>query len=199
MYVASIISLGGNIMYAVATLKGKIKPNITSWILWSLPPIIIFAVQRSQGVDLQALLSLAVGLSPVIIVISALVKANGKFKPAKLDIICAVIASSALAVWLITGKANLAIILSILAGCAAGLPTLMKAYSKPKSESAVPFICGSVSAIITLLTLQTFSLDDAAFAVYLLISNLILVFFIAIRPHLSSIPTRQQDESFSES
>jgi hypothetical protein len=181
-YLAAAITLAGNSYYAVSAYKGTIRPNIMSWILWSAAPLVTFFAQLSQGVTQQSILSLAVGVSPIFIIITALIASNGGFKLTKLDVVCAVSTFMALLLWLITGKGSLAIILSIIAGCFAGLPTLIKSYKDPGSENATPFVCGSISAMITLATLNTFAFSTAGFAIYLMLSNLVLVFFIAIWP-----------------
>jgi len=60
--VAVIINALGSLSYVIDTLKGKIKPNKVSFLLFGLAPFITFAAQIKQGVGIQSLLALTTGL-----------------------------------------------------------------------------------------------------------------------------------------
>gem|GEM_PF-6364425 len=67
---------------------------------------------------------------------------------------------------------------SIFADCLAGVPTLIKSYEDPSSESPLVFMFGGISAILTLLTIDHWTFAAYGFPVYLLLICAALVFLI---------------------
>jgi len=51
--IGTLIGAVGSIAYLVDTVKGKVKPNRVSFLLWSIAPFIAFAAQIKQGVGLE--------------------------------------------------------------------------------------------------------------------------------------------------
>lgn len=169
-----------NIGYVVDTFKGKAKPNRVSWLLWMLAPGIAFAAELSQGVGLQSLLTFAVGFGPLLVLIASFVNRKSFWRVTRFDLICGAFSVLALIAWLLTGKGNLAIILSIVADLLAALPTLVKAYKNPETESYNTYLGASIGAIITLFTFRYWTFANYAFPVYIAITmGLIVVLVIA--------------------
>jgi len=174
MYLAVSLTLFGNLRYAYSTYRGKTRPSLITWSLWVIIPLVMFFAQQSEGVTIQSLLSLFVGTSPLLIIVCAIMKNHFTLSFTKIDISCALISAIAIIIWVITGKGNLAIILSIVAGFVAGIPTIVHGYKLPQEENTTPFILGMAAAAITILTVQSFSISSTAFAGYLLVSNMII-------------------------
>lgn len=42
IFAAVILNLAGGLSYLIDTLKGKVKPNKVSWLLWGIAPMIAF-------------------------------------------------------------------------------------------------------------------------------------------------------------
>ena len=181
MFAAIFLVVAGNARYAVAAYKGDIHPNIVSWVLWGVAPIVTFLVQQGDSAAMQRYLSLFAGITPLVIVAVALLKSHSSFKVSRLDIVCAAISIAAIVAWIFTKQGNLPILLSIAAGTAAGIPTAIKAFHKPYSENRTPFLFGAIAAIITLLTLTSLTFKTAAFAFYLVLSNCVIYGLIVAR------------------
>jgi len=184
MIAAGILTILGNGRYALTAYRGSTRPNILSWSLWSVIPLIMFFAQRAGGTGSQSYLSLAVGLTPILVVFSAWLGTHLSYKVKPADLVCIAICVIALILWALTGKSIVAVIISIIAGSYASLLTLLHGYHHPEEENVVPFVCGIISAAITLLTMQSFYFMAGAFAIYLLISNAALAFVIGAFPRL---------------
>jgi hypothetical protein len=187
IFLALAISVAGSGYYAYAAFRGKIKPNVVSWALWGLAPMIMFFAQRSEGSGIQNLFSLVTGLMPFVVLAAALARSHVALRFSKIDISCASIAVAALGLWLATGEGAVAMTLSILAGLCASLPTLLKGYRQPETERSTPFVAGVIAACITLLTLPQFTFESTAFSVYLILSNSLLAVVI-MRPSGTTWP-----------
>lgn len=166
--IGALLNLFGSSTYAYSTIKGETKPNRVTWFLWALAPLIAFSASIGEGVGLLALMTFMVGFGPLIIFLSSFVNRKAFWKISKLDIICGIISVAALALWIITGSGVVAIIFSIIADFVAGIPTIIKAYTDPETENYSVFLFGAISAIITLLAIDTWEAAYYAFPLYIL-------------------------------
>jgi hypothetical protein len=86
-----------------------------------------------------------------------------------------------LILWLITQEGNVAIIFSIVADILALLPTLVKSYKFPETESWSAFGGAASAAFITLLTIREWTFAAAAFPVYIFAVCIILSVLIKFK------------------
>ena len=79
----------------------------------------------------------------------------------------------------------MAIVFSILADGLAALPTVVKSFNYPQTESSWPYFTGALSAAITLLTAKVWDLANVGFPIYILIVTLII--FVLVQFKLGKI------------
>src|ERR1700760_3619949 len=157
----ALVILMGNAAYARDTVRGRTQPNRVTWTMWALAPMIAFAAEVAQGVGLNAVLTLAVGFGPLMVVVASFLDPKAYARVTPFDAGCGVLSLVALVAWAVTGRGNLAILLSVLADFLAAIPTIRKAYRYPHTEHAAAFLAGVIGAGITLLTIKA---DDRGFA-----------------------------------
>jgi hypothetical protein len=174
----AILSLIGGISYLLDTIRGKTKPNRVSWLLWALAPMIAFSAELKQGVGLQSLMTFMVGFNPLLIFLASFVNRKAKWKLAKLDLVCGALSVIGIILWRTTGSGNLAIFFSIVADALAGVPTIIKSYLEPGTESYKVFMFGAIIAGITLLAIDNWSFANWGFPLYILAICLLLVVLI---------------------
>jgi len=165
--VGALLNIIGSSTYAWNTLKGKTKPNRVSWFLWMVIPMIAFSAQISEGVGISSLMTFMVGFGPFLVLMASLMNKKAYWKVSTLDWWCGALSVLAVILWLVTGTGAVAIVLSILADLLAGVPTLIKAYKDPESEHHSVFRNGSISAAITMLTIQNWTFVAYAFPLYI--------------------------------
>jgi hypothetical protein len=175
----AVLNIIGSSGYAIDTLKGKTKPNRVTWLLWALAPLIAFSAEIKSGVGLKSLMTFMVGFGPLLVFIASFINRQSFWKISRLDIVCGVLSLLALILWAITGTGAVAILLSIAADLLAGVPTLIKSYKDPGSESYLVFLFGGISAAITLLTVKEWTLAIAGFPAYIFL--ICAVLFVLIR------------------
>ena len=146
----ALISFVGGLDYVINTLKGKTKPNRITWLMWTLAPMIAFAAEIQQGVGLRSLMTFMVGFNPLLVLGASFVNTKATWKLTKFDFACGALSLLGLLLWLASGRGNIAILFSIVADGLAALPTIVKSYSHPGSESWLVFLGGGISAGITL-------------------------------------------------
>ena len=63
VFLGAAFSIIGALSYARDTIRGVTKPNRVSWLLWTIAPLLAFAVELRQGVGLQSVMTFAVGFA----------------------------------------------------------------------------------------------------------------------------------------
>lgn len=186
--VGAILNLIGSTNYAWNTIKGRTQPNRVTWFLWALAPLIAFSAMIDEGVGISSLMTFMVGFGPLLVFASSFVNKKSVWKITRFDMVCGALSLFGLILWLITDDPTLAIIFSIAADGLALLPTLVKSYKEPQTESWLIFMNGAISAGITLLTIQVWTFAAAAFPIYILIVCVVL--FVLIRFQLGTKITK---------
>lgn len=182
---SGVITVASAFGYAYNTLRGRNRPNRVTWAMWTLAPMIAFAVQISRGVGLQSILTFSIGFATFVVLVASFVNRKAYWRLTAFDLACGLVSLSAIALWVITGKGLVALVMSIIADFFAAVPTIRKSYQEPGSETAYPFLLGAIAVSITLLTIRDWTLASSAFGVYVLFVDIIiagLVFFPQARP-----------------
>ncbi len=181
IFLAVALNLYGGWSYLIDTLKGKVKPNKVTWLLWALAPLVAFGGAVSQGVGLSSLMSLSVGLSPLLIFLASFLNKKANWKLTTFDIVCGALSLIGLALWGITRVGNVAILFAILADGIAAVPTLLKAYHYPETENYQAFLFAGIASILTLLTLKTWDFAHYAFPLYIFFVCFIFILLIKFK------------------
>ena len=179
--VGTLVGAAGAVAYLVNTVKGKVKPNRVTFLLWSVVPFIAFFAQIRQGVGLEALMTFSTGFLPLLVFIASFMNKQAVWKVTRFDLICGFLSLAGLVLWLITKVGNVAIFFSIVADGLAALPTIVKAYKFPDTEIAWPWIATVIGVILTLLTIPAFTFANSGFILYILVVNTLIYTLVRFR------------------
>lgn len=175
------IGVFGGVSYLIDTVKGKIKPNKVSYLLWSLAPLIAFAAEIKEGVGIQSLMTFSVGFVPFIIFLASFLNKKAEWKISAFDLFCGALSVTGLIFWLVTKEGNIAIVASLLADGLAALPTIIKSYKYPETESGLAYLTGFINGGVTLLTIDSWNFAHWGFPLYILFVNGLIYLFIYFR------------------
>ncbi len=176
-----IIQTIGSLGYCLDTLKGKNQPNRVTWLLWAIIPLIAFFAQRSQGVGLQTLMTFSVGFIPLFVLIASFLNSKAVWKLGKLDFFCGFLSLLGVVLWWLTKEGNIAIMFSIAADCLAAIPTVIKSYTHPQSESINNYFAAMLNSILTILTIKSFNFTNSSFAFYIFFINSLIFFLLKLK------------------
>ena len=179
--IGTLIGTTGAIAYLWNTVKGKVKPNKVSFLLWGIAPMIAFVAQIQQGVGLQSLMTFSTGFLPFLTFIASFTNKNAEWKLTKFDVLCGFLSVVGLILWLITKVGNVAIFFSIVADGLAALPTVIKAYKYPETEIAWPWLATCFGVTLTLLTLQEWTFANSSFILYIFFVDLIIFILVQFK------------------
>jgi hypothetical protein len=177
----ALIGSIGSIAYLIETVKGKVKPNRVSFLLWSIAPLIAFFAQIQQGVGLEALMTFSTGFLPLTVLIASFVNKQAEWKLTRFDGFCGILSLVGLVLWLITKVGNIAIFFSIVADGLAAVPTVVKSYQYPDTELAWPWLATSFGIVLTLLTLSHWTFANSGFILYILIIDTVIFALVQLR------------------
>ena len=187
---AVLVTIGG-VSYLIDTLQGRNQPNKVTWLLWGVAPLMAFAAQVSEGVGIAAVATFAVGAMPLAIFAASFVNQRSVWHTTAFDLVCGVLSVLGLLLWAVTSDANLAILFAIFADFAAAVPTIIKAWRHPETESSVFFWLGIVNASIGLLIVDEWSFENYAFIGYILLINTLFATLITFKPARSVSSSRR--------
>lgn len=181
IFVAIALILIGDFSYLVYTIKGRVKPNKVTWFLWALTPLLAFAAQLSEGVGIASFVTFAFGAVPLLIFFASFLNKKAYWKITFFDLVCGALSLVGLALWGITQVGSLAILFSIASDGLAAVPTIVKSYRAPETESYWTYLLNSIGGAITLLTITRWDFAHYAFPVYILSGGALLFLLIKFK------------------
>lgn len=181
---SAAIGLTGAFAYIRDMFAGKTKPNLVTWGLWAFAPLIATGAALSANADPWATVRIFMsGFGPLLIFIAAFIVSQSYWKLSVFDYACGALSLVALGSWLLADSPSAAIVFAAVADLFATIPTMMKAWRFPETETVYTYFVGLFTASIVMPVIPVWNIENAAFQVYLLVANTAL-FFIVARGHL---------------
>jgi len=200
VFLGAAIGLAGAASYAVDTIRGKTQPNRVTWLLWAIAPLLAFAVEVNKGVGLQSVLTFTVGFGPLVVFGASFVNPKSVWKLSRLDYTCGALSIGGTIGWLVTRQGLVALAAAVVADALAGVPTVIKSWRAPGTESAAVYIGSCINAVITLLTVKHISAYVVTFPLYIAILAFVEAVLVAGRlgPRLRREAARARDGKHSD-
>lgn len=179
--ISALISLSGAFAYIRDMFRGTSKPNLVTWGLWAFAPLVAtgaaLSVQADEWSTVRIFMS---GFGPLLVFLAAFIVKQGYWQLSKFDYACGVLSLIALGAWLVADSPIIAILLAATADLFATLPTVLKAWKFPETETLYTYFVGLFTAIIVIPAIPVWNIENAAFQVYLLMANITL-FIVVLR------------------
>ena len=182
IYLGTAIGALGTAVYLRDTLRGTTKPNRVTWLLWAVAPLLAAAVELNEGVGLRALPTFMVGFMPLLVFAASFHNRDAVWRIRRIDYACGAMSVVGTVVWLVTRNGVLAIAAAIAADFLAGVPTVMKSWTHPETETVYSYIGAVVSMGIVLLTIQDWTFGVAAFPIFIVCMGSVEVFLVGCEP-----------------
>jgi hypothetical protein len=182
-FVLSFISTG---IYVADILRGRTKPHLYTYVVWSIVTLIAFFGSLVSGGGYGAWIIGVTGLLTVVIV-----PLSVKYGTKDIKIIDAVFLCGALisiVPWLILKDPLWSVVLAVIIDICGYLPTMRKTWSAPESEILSPWAMGGVKSALAIVTLDAFSVTTVLFPAEIVVMNGILSYIIISRRGLGKGP-----------
>lgn len=182
VYVGSALGVIGGIFYLRDTLRGTTQPNRVTWLLWAVAPLLAAAVEFHSGVGLRTLTTFVIGFMPLLVFIASFKNPGAVWKIGWLDYFCGALSVGGTVGWLLTRSGTVAIVAAIVADGLAALPTLVKSWTNPETESVSSYVGALANSAILLLTVDHFTTAQVAFPIYIVCIAAVEVFLVGAKP-----------------
>ena len=174
--VSVILMVWGGYAYFRDTLSGKTRPNRVSWLMWALAPLVSIGAAFSIDAEIWPSIRVIVGgVVPAAVFLASFVNRNSYWKLTRFDWICGGLSLLAMVFWGLANSPLTAIILATSANTFATIPTFIKAWNFPETETRLTFVTSFLSAVLILPSIQQWNIENAAFQIMLVISTALLL------------------------
>lgn len=179
--ISALAVLAGFIPYFIDIRRGKTHPHILSWTGWGFVTAIGSVAMISEGFTWGVSIVAANSVSCFSVAIYSLVKKVGVFKTSAFDYLFFILGIIGIILWQIYENPDIAISFAILADLSFGIPTIIKVWKDPKSETLFPWVFFALAGITGLVAVSYVSYTEVAYPIYLAVfdsSVALLIFFL---------------------
>ena len=170
--VSVLLMVWGAYDYLRDTLAGKTKPNRVSWSLWALAPLISLGAAFDADADVWASIRVLVGgIVPAVIFLASFINKNSYWRLGRFDWFCGGLSLAALVFWQLADSPLVAVLLATTANTLATVPTFVKAWNYPETESRLIFITSFTSAILIIPAIPVWTIANSAFQIGLMLTT----------------------------
>ncbi|MGE5425856.1 MAG: hypothetical protein ACM3PZ_02175 [Bacillota bacterium] len=178
VFVGVLVQLIGIYSYGREVVRGNAKPNRVTWLMWSIAPLIATAAGLASGVSLAVIPVFMSGFGPLIIFILSFTNKKSYWKLVKFDYLCGFVSLLALVLWAVTKQPAIAIVFAIASDLIAAVPTLVKSWRYPETETIAPYSTGLINALTSFGAIRMWGFVELAFPVYLIFIDSSLMFAV---------------------
>lgn len=177
--IAALISICNFSYYVVGILKGKTKPHMYTWLIWSVVAFTVAAGQIVDGAGAGAMVAVIAVLNCLIVAFLSI--SRGSKDITKSDKLCLFICAVALVLWPITNSPLWSILIVTIIDLIGYIPTIRKSYNAPHEESIYIFSIFVVTCSLGLLALHNYTLITMVYLIAMNVANTFMVTILLIR------------------
>ena len=175
--ISALLMIIGGYAYFRDTLAGKTKPNRVSWFLWAFAPLVSLGAAFSADADLWSSIRVIVGgIVPAFIFVASFVNKNSYWRLNSFDFFCGALSLVALLFWQLADSAVVAVILASAANTFASVPTLIKTWKYPETETRLIFVVSFISSVLVIPVIPSWTIVNSAFQLSLIATTGVLLF-----------------------
>lgn len=169
-------------------LRGTTKPNLISWITWSLLTGVATAAAISANENIAALFTGSATVETTLIVILGLRK--GYVKYTRFDIWCQAGAIVGIVLWQLFDSPAIGVIAAVAIDFIGALPTFRHAWLNPEEETWTAYALAALGGAFAIGALSDYNWVTLPYAVYILIVNILLSYIIITQRSAPKVNTK---------
>lgn len=176
---AAVIAIGSMVPYIRDIARGRTKPHLFSWLVWTAITIGAFTAQVTGGGGPGAWATGCLATLNVVVLVMSV--ARGEKRRTVFDRVSLCGCGAAGVLWLTTRDPLWSVVLITLIDVLAYVPTWIKSWSKPQEETLSSHMCTAVAYALSMVALTRFTVVTALYPSSLLVADLILIGVLAGR------------------
>ncbi|MBI2474271.1 MAG: hypothetical protein HYV68_01080 [Candidatus Taylorbacteria bacterium] len=177
--ISGVIGAASIVPYVYDILYGTTRPNIVTSSVWTLLQGIVVAAQWSAGASWSIILPAVLCFNTAFVTVLCL-RGYGYKNYGLIDKLCFVLALLAIVLWQITANPLVGLLLAIVADLLATVPTIVKTYKEPRSESLPAWLMSIVASVLALISTTRLDVANVAYPIYFIGVD-ITITFLALR------------------
>lgn len=174
-----VVTIGSVIPYIRDIISGTTRPNIVSWITWTLLTAVATVAELSAHEYITAIFTASAVIETGLIVILGL--KYGYVKYTSFDYFCQIGALVGFVLWYVFNSPVAAIIAAITIDFIGALPTVKHSWISPGEETWPTYALASLGGALALFALSSYNWTSLTYAVYIVLINIILSYIIISR------------------
>lgn len=136
--ISGLLVIASIIPYGLRTYQGKVQPNLTSFVLWTLISLTLLLTYRSSGAGANIWPAVFGFTNPLLITLLVLRRKGRMAKFSPLEKACLVLGLLSLGLWLVVREnkelSQWALYLAIVADLFAAIPTIRFVWTSPQDD-----------------------------------------------------------------
>ena len=165
--------------YLWSAIKGRNKPHIFTWIIWTILTGVAFALQYTEGAGSGAWSGFVSTIFCVAILVASI--KYGEKHITRSDWVVFIAALAAVPIWLLTKNAALAAVWVTVIDAAGYIPTMRKSWVKPYEEMVMTHFLSLVKHLCVLLAVENVLFATVFYSWGMVTMNGLLVLLILVR------------------
>lgn len=178
--VSSALSIGGFVPYLYEVFKGRTKPHVYTWLIWTLTISIAAASIWTGGGGLILSVTMTINVLLCFVTFLASFKYGTK-NITRGDTIALVVALFAIFVWFGLESPVLALLIATSIDLIGYWPTFRKSYVEPWSEGIPSWIIYTLAPLASLFAVLEYNVLTVTYSSATLVANLLLIILLLVR------------------
>lgn len=177
LVIGSLITIASIVPYLIDIARGKTKPNLVSWITWTLLTAIATAAEIAAGEWFTAIFTAAAVVETGSVVVFGIFK-RAYVRYTAFDIVCQVAALGGIVLWQAFDSPLIGIMGAVIIDFIGALPTVRHAWLQPYEETWQTYALCFVGAIFGVLALSSFTWESLSYPLYIVLINAVFTIII---------------------
>lgn len=175
---SSFFVLIGGIPYLKDIHQGKAHPHVLSWLGWAFITALGASAMLAEGSTWVVAILFANTLLCLSIAGYSIVRKVGVWSTGIYDFVFFGIGILGLILWQVLNIPIIALVCAIVADLSFGLPTIIKTYKDPSTETSFVWMTATISGLLSLFAVQSFAFHEVAYPLYLFVYDTLVLLLV---------------------
>ncbi|MFH0969764.1 MAG: hypothetical protein V1804_04605 [Patescibacteria group bacterium] len=177
---SGLIIATSSILYIVSIFGNGTRPSRTTWWIWTILAVLIGSSYHEAGASNTLWVPIVYIGEQLIVALISLTR-YGEGGRGKLDIACIIGAFMGVLLWWLSGSAALGLAAFIFSDLLGSVPTIEKAYSRPKTEDIFAWAMTFAGNSLNIFAAEKLTAEILAYPIYAAVTSGAILFFLLRR------------------
>ena len=167
-YIAGILGFIPYVLLIISMRKGRMKPNLAGWILYTIAVMMIVASSIALGAWQAVWLAMTYIVGQILVI--AISFKTGYFSFSKFDYACFAVSLLGLILWIYTKNPIYALVLNVFVDAMGTLTIARKTWLNPGTEDTLAWTLSFLVAVLNIFAIASFDIGNALYPIYFVLA-----------------------------